>query len=68
MQPVIDPDYLSESLDMDILLDSMKFLRKVTQTDEWKAVGHAEVLPGPAVVTDEQLIGGCQERKRAQSH
>ncbi|KAI0749991.1 GMC oxidoreductase [Daedaleopsis nitida] len=55
VQPTIDPNYFADELDLEILVDSMKFIRKVTQEDVWKDVCAGELLPGPQVVTDEQL-------------
>lgn len=64
VQPVIEPNYVSEELDLAILLDSMKFIRKLTATEEWKAVGDKEILPGPEADTDEKLLGknSCNQK------
>ncbi|KAI0761853.1 GMC oxidoreductase [Trametes elegans] len=55
VQPTIEPNYLSEEIDLEILVDSIKFLRKVTATSPWKEAAVGEVLPGPNVQTDEQV-------------
>ena len=57
MQPTIEPNYLAEEIDFEILLDSAKFVRKITQDGPWKEVSEAELIPGPNVTTDEQLRG-----------
>ena len=57
VQPVIHPNYISEELDLAILVDSMKFVRKLTSTEEWKDVGEKEIFPGPEVDTDDKLRG-----------
>ncbi|KAI0788170.1 GMC oxidoreductase [Fomes fomentarius] len=55
VQPTIDPNYGSEEIDLDILVESMKFVRKLAATEAWGAVSEAEVIPGPEVTSDEQL-------------
>lgn len=57
VQPTIDPNYFSEGIDLEILVDALKFLRKVTTTGPWKDAAEQEVLPGPSVVSDEQMRG-----------
>ncbi|TBU27831.1 GMC oxidoreductase [Dichomitus squalens] len=55
VQPTIDPNYLAEEIDIDILVESAKFIRKVTQDGPWKDVSEAELIPGANITTDEQL-------------
>ncbi|KAI0358345.1 GMC oxidoreductase [Trametes cingulata] len=55
VQPTIEPNYFSEEIDLDILVESMKFIRKVTGTNPWKDAMEKELLPGSDVATDEQL-------------
>ena len=49
-QPVIDPNYLGEDIDFELIVDSYKFLRKAMATSEWQMYGQAELLPGTGVV------------------
>ena len=55
--PAIDPRYLDEDIDLDVLVDTTKFLHKVTQTEPFKSLVVEEQLPGPNVNTDEELYG-----------
>ena len=56
-QPIIDPQYLNNDTDLEVLVEGFKFTRKVCQTDPFKSSCVEEVLPGPAVQTDEQIRG-----------
>ena len=57
MQPTIEPNYFDYDVDLELLVDSMKFIRKLAATEAWKAVSEAEILPGANVVRDDQLRG-----------
>ncbi|RPD54853.1 GMC oxidoreductase [Lentinus tigrinus ALCF2SS1-7] len=51
-QPLIDPNYLAEDIDFELLVDSFNFLRKAMATSEWQMHSQGELLPGPAVTGD----------------
>ncbi|KZT01787.1 GMC oxidoreductase [Laetiporus sulphureus 93-53] len=53
--PAIDPQYFTEPADLEILLDAVKFVRKVDEVPPFKDVVAREILPGPNVVTDDQM-------------
>ncbi|CDO71815.1 GMC oxidoreductase [Trametes cinnabarina] len=55
VQPEIDPNYIEEDLDLELLVDALKFVRKVASEDAWKAITSGELLPGPDVATDDQI-------------
>ncbi|KAI0709739.1 GMC oxidoreductase [Earliella scabrosa] len=55
VQPTIEPNYFDYDVDLELLVDSMKFIRKLAATEAWKAVSEAEILPGANVATDDQL-------------
>ncbi|GJE88963.1 GMC oxidoreductase [Phanerochaete sordida] len=55
VEPAIDPRYFSEQIDLDIMVDSVKFIRKVAQTEPFGSIIEREELPGPDVQTDEQI-------------
>ena len=59
VQPEIDPNYMDEDIDLEIFVDALKLVRRVAAQDAWKAVTDGELLPGPSVVTDEQIRGAC---------
>ncbi|TFK79184.1 GMC oxidoreductase [Polyporus arcularius HHB13444] len=52
-QPLIDPNYLGEDIDFELLVDSFKFIRKAMATSEWQTYGQGELLPGPEVNGEE---------------
>ncbi|KZT09996.1 GMC oxidoreductase [Laetiporus sulphureus 93-53] len=53
--PLIDPHYFEDNVDLEILVEATKFARKVAQTEPFKSITVQEVVPGPGVITDEQL-------------
>ncbi|KAL1713054.1 GMC oxidoreductase-domain-containing protein, partial [Schizophyllum commune] len=53
--PAIDPQFLSKKADLTLLVDSVRFIRKLVQTEGYKAALTREVAPGPAVQTQEEL-------------
>ncbi|KAI0737717.1 GMC oxidoreductase [Daedaleopsis nitida] len=53
--PAIDPKYLSEDADLDILVEAWKFGRKAAHTAPFKDAMAAEVVPGLQVSTEEQI-------------
>lgn len=54
--PLIQPNYLSNEEDVQTLLAGVKYLRKLAQTQAMSGVIIEEIRPGPACVSDEQLI------------
>ena len=55
--PAIDPHYYEEELDLDILVEGFKYIRKLCQMEPFKDYIVAEALPGFEVSTDEQIRG-----------
>ncbi|KAK7052825.1 hypothetical protein VNI00_004144 [Paramarasmius palmivorus] len=53
--PAVNPNVLKEEVDLEILVDSFKFIRHLISTPAYKDVVVEEVLPGPNVKTDEEL-------------
>jgi choline dehydrogenase-like flavoprotein len=53
--PTIDPCALDNELDIDVLMQAIKFSRKVAATESMKTVVTKEILPGSAVQTDEEI-------------
>ncbi|KAI0727770.1 GMC oxidoreductase [Fomitopsis betulina] len=53
--PSIDPHYLEEEADLDVLVDIFKFTRKMSQMDPFQKLVGAEIAPGPKVETDEDI-------------
>ena len=54
--PIIEPNYLSHEDDVKDLLDGVKVLRKLANTDSFRPVIGEEFRPGPNCQTDEQMI------------
>lgn len=53
--PVIDNPALGNEVDLNMMAEAVKFMRKVAATGELAAVGQGELLPGTEVQSDEQL-------------
>jgi len=62
--PLIDPNYWSDPHDKTMSLEGLKIAREIMQQAALKPYVLAERLPGPKVMTDEQLIEyGCANAK-----
>lgn len=55
--PEIDPRYLENEIDLEILLEGVKFSRNLKNNPIIKDIITEENDPGPAVTTDEELKG-----------
>ncbi|EJT96820.1 GMC oxidoreductase [Dacryopinax primogenitus] len=53
--PVIDPHYFEDDFDMKLMMEALKFVRVLRNTEPWKSVIAKEVDPGPEVETEEQM-------------
>ncbi|KQV11331.1 alanine-phosphoribitol ligase [Rhizobium sp. Root1203] len=62
--PLIDPNYWSDPHDKEMSLEGLKIAREIMQQAALKPYVMAERLPGPNVMTDEQLFDyGCANAK-----
>ncbi|ANL46455.1 glucose-methanol-choline oxidoreductase protein [Rhizobium phaseoli] len=62
--PLIDPNYWSDPHDRRMSLEGLKIAREIMQQAALKPYVMAERLPGPKVMTDEQLFDyGCANAK-----
>jgi choline dehydrogenase len=61
IHPIIEPNYLSHDEDVRDLLEGVKVLRKLAQTDSFSSVIGDEFRPGPECQTDEQMIQHIKE-------
>ncbi|MGO7586609.1 alanine-phosphoribitol ligase [Rhizobium leguminosarum] len=62
--PLIDPNYWSDPHDRTMSLEGLKIAREIMQQAALKPYVMAERLPGPKVMTDEQLFDyGCANAK-----
>jgi choline dehydrogenase len=54
--PIIQPNYLAEEGDRQVLLSGMKLARKLLATDPLSIYADGETLPGKQVQTDDELL------------
>jgi choline dehydrogenase-like flavoprotein len=54
--PVVNPGWLTHPEDESRLLAALKFLRKISTSHPIKAVIRNEILPGPAVTSDQDML------------
>jgi choline dehydrogenase-like flavoprotein len=66
--PVIDFRYVTNPVDMNIHVDSIRFLRKVMATPQLTALGWNETRPGIAKTSDEDLGAFIKERLSSMYH
>ncbi|KDR78179.1 hypothetical protein GALMADRAFT_245214 [Galerina marginata CBS 339.88] len=53
--PKIDPHYLENSIDLEILVQQFKFIRSLKEVEPWKSGVLREVSPGPTCVSDDDI-------------
>ncbi len=56
VHPIIHANYLSTDLDCKTAIESMKFTRRIMQTNAMKDHIAQELLPDPAATTDDELL------------
>ncbi|WP_043337798.1 GMC family oxidoreductase [Belnapia moabensis] len=54
--PVINPNYLSDPMDVRVHLGGMRLVRRMLNTPELSRYLEAETLPGPQAQTDDELL------------
>jgi choline dehydrogenase-like flavoprotein len=59
--PHIDPRFLSETADVELLLRGVKLSRRMLESHAWDAVRGPEIRPGPNVASDDALRGYIRE-------
>ena len=53
--PIIDPQYMSDPADLELLVTGTKLTREIAATSPFKDMLGAEVFPGPHVQSDDEL-------------
>jgi choline dehydrogenase len=53
--PVIDPNYLADEADMEVIVEGVKIARKILNSSAFDAYRGQEYLPGEAVQSDEEI-------------
>ncbi|MEB0039328.1 MULTISPECIES: GMC family oxidoreductase N-terminal domain-containing protein [unclassified Pseudomonas] len=65
---LIDPNYLSTQKDIDEVIQGSRLMRKIMQAPALKGITVEEVLPGPAVESDEQMLQYFRENSGSIYH
>lgn len=66
--PTIDPHIFEVPYDLQTMVESVKFNRKLIQTEPFKSVIQEEVYPGKDVQTDEQISEWLRDNVRSTYH
>ena len=66
--PAIDPRYLTEDADRELLLEGLKLIREILQAEPFDEYRGEEVLPGADVQSDEQLTEHIRETAETLYH
>lgn len=66
--PVIHPNYLSDSDDLQQMLDGAKLLRRLAATPSLSKVIAEELKPGPACRSDEEFLADIRDRSYSVFH
>jgi choline dehydrogenase len=61
IDPIIQPNYLSDPLDRQVTLGGIRLIRRLLNTPELAPYVDHETLPGPDVTTDDELLGFARE-------
>jgi choline dehydrogenase len=61
-KPAIAPNYLSASTDVAAVLEGLKLARRIFAAPSFSSTARAEVLPGPEVASDDELVAYARER------
>ena len=68
VDPVIQPNYLSDPMDRRTLLGGMRLVRRMLSTPELAPFVDRETLPGPAVQSDDELLAFARENGTTTYH
>ena len=66
--PLIDPNFLSHSDDIDVMLNAVKLARKVIQTKPLSDIVLKETVPGQSINSDEDLINYSKKMIKTNWH
>ena len=59
--PIIQPNYLSTSIDQDIAIKSIRHARSLSKTNALQPFLMDEMLPGPSFETDKELLDAARD-------
>lgn len=54
-QPEIEPNYFDWDIDFELLVQTVKYARSLSEVEPWKSDNNHELDPGPQCKTDEQI-------------
>ena len=54
--PLIQPNYLKEKIDQDVLIEGVKICRSLLDTSTMKKISVCETLPGDNIKSDEEIL------------
>ncbi len=60
--PAIHPNYLDTAHDVQEMLEGVKVIRQLAQAPSIARLIEAEIVPGPEVQTDAEMLEDCRER------
>jgi choline dehydrogenase len=63
--PLIEPNYLSTDYDRKVTVDSLRYLRGLFTKEPLASKIVEEVDPGPAVMTDDEILSACEKNPPA---
>ncbi|KAG6909527.1 hypothetical protein DXG01_017084 [Tephrocybe rancida] len=66
--PIIDPQYFTHSADLTIMREGIKLARSLKQTPPFSDALGDELLPGPAIVSDQDLEAWLVNQASTQYH
>ncbi len=66
--PIVQPNYLAEEKDRAVLLAAMKLGRRLFRTPQLAPYFDQELLPGPGVNSDDELLGFARSRGTTAYH
>lgn len=67
-QPLIDPNFLGEPEDMDLLVEGVKIMRRITAQPAFDGYRGAEDAPGPEVQSDDEIRGYVRQNCMTMYH
>ena len=62
VDPLIQPNYLSDPVDQQVLVDGIRFVRRLMNSSRMRPYVDVETIPGPGSVTDEALLEFARHR------
>ncbi|WP_226004514.1 GMC family oxidoreductase [Natrinema salinisoli] len=66
--PATDPQYLTQGEDLEVLLEGVKLVREILQSEPFDEYRGEEILPGSGVQSDDELIEYIRENAETLYH